>query len=77
MCVRVYIMCEALYCVHMYVNTFPLSAQLHSCQEMLSTQLQNAVVELLSLLLSKDFAHLEKLKENFEASSQGKRKNIE
>ena len=45
--------------------------QLHSCQEMLSTQLQNAVVELLSMLLSKDFAHLEKLKENLEASSQG------
>lgn len=49
-----------------------LFAQLHSCQEMLSTQLQNAVVELLSLLLSKDFAHLEKLKENLEASAQGK-----
>jgi hypothetical protein len=38
---------------------------------MLSTQLQNAVVELLSLLLSKEFAHLEKLKENLEASAQG------
>jgi hypothetical protein len=38
---------------------------------MLSTQLQNAVVELLSLLLSKEFARLEKLKENLEASAQG------
>ena len=44
--------------------------QLHSCQEMLSTQLQNAVVELLSMLLSTDFGHLEKLKENAEASSK-------
>lgn len=38
---------------------------------MLSTQLQNAVIELLSQFISTDFGNLEKLKENFEAASQG------
>ena len=46
--------------------------QLHSCQEMLSTQLENAVIELLSQFISADFGKLEKLKENQEIASLGK-----
>ena len=45
--------------------------QLHSCQEMLSTQLENAVIELLSQFISADFGKLEKLKENQEIASLG------
>ena len=39
---------------------------------MLSTQLQNAVIELLSQFITNDFGKLEKLKETHEAASQGK-----
>jgi len=39
---------------------------------MLSTQLQNAVIELLSQFISSDFGKLEKLKENQENASMGK-----
>ena len=46
--------------------------QLHSCQDMLSTQLQNAVIELLSQFISKDFSELDRLKENYDATWQGK-----
>ena len=49
-----------------------LSLQLHSCQEMLSTQLENAVIKLLSQFISADFGKLEKLKENQEIASLGK-----
>ena len=45
--------------------------QLHSCQEMLSSQLQNAVVDLLSQFITVDFGKLEKLKESQEAASLG------
>ena len=48
--------------------------QLHSCQEMLSTQLQNAVIELLSQFISSDFGKLEKLKESQENASLGEAK---
>ena len=38
---------------------------------MLSTQLQNAVIELLSQFLSNDFGNLERLKEQHDAAAQG------
>ena len=38
---------------------------------MLSTQLQNAVIELLSQFLGSDFSNLERLKEQHEAATQG------
>ncbi len=38
---------------------------------MLSTQLQNAVIELLSQFLATDYGNLERLKEQHEAASQG------
>ena len=40
---------------------------------MLSTQLENAVIELLSQFISSDFGKLEKLKENQENASLGRR----
>ena len=51
----------------------PCSLQLHSCQEMLSTQLHNAVIELLSKFLSEDFSKLERLKEAYDVAWQGGR----
>ena len=38
---------------------------------MLSSQLQNAVIELLSQFISADFGNLEKLRESHETASQG------
>lgn len=48
-----------------------ISPQLHSCQDMLSTQLQNAVIELLSQFIANDFSEIDKLKENYESAWQG------
>ncbi len=38
---------------------------------MLSTQLENAVIELLSQFITNDFGKLEKLKDNYETAMQG------
>ncbi len=38
---------------------------------MLSTQLQNAVIELLSQFIANDFSEIDKLKENYESAGQG------
>ena len=51
---------------------FTGNAQLHSCQEMLSTQLENAVVLMLSNFLSEDITKLERLKEIYDSAKQGR-----
>jgi len=45
--------------------------QLHSCQDMLGSQLQNAVIELLNSFISTDFTEVDKMRENYETASQG------
>lgn len=45
--------------------------QLHSCQDVLSSQLENAVVALLSKFLSDDLTKLDQMKEAHENSRQG------
>lgn len=47
--------------------------QLHSCQEMLGTQLENTVIVMLSTFLSEDVAKLERLKECYDGARQGER----
>ena len=43
---------------------------------MLSSQLQNAVIELLSQFISNDFSDMEKVKESFESAWHGERKQV-
>lgn len=60
-----------LYVYQVVCVTILTHGQLHSCQDMLSTQLESAVIELLSQFISNDFAEIDKLKESFETAWQG------
>ena len=52
------------------------SPQLHSCQEMFNSQLQNSVVHRMSALLEEDMDHLLALKDTYDNSRQGLSDNL-
>ena len=54
-----------------HTHTHTHTHQLHSCQDVLSSQLENAVVALLSNFLSDDLTKLDQMKEAHENSRQG------
>lgn len=59
-----------MYIVHMQTHTHT-HTQLHSCQEMLNSQLQNSVVNRVSALLEEDMDNIQSLKEAYDSSRLG------